>query len=58
MSCLAVRDSSDSLKEREANDFAQEMFISKKLWNSMMDSCSLSGIRYGNIVERLRALSE
>ena len=50
--------SSDSQKEREANDFAQEILISKKLWNSMMDSSSMGGIRYGNIVEKLRALSE
>lgn len=50
--------SMDSPKEREANLFAQNMLISQKLWDSMMNSGPVNGLRFGNIVERLRLLSE
>lgn len=50
--------SSDSTKEREANEFAQNMLIDKKLWDSMMNSGPISGIRLGNIIERLKSLSK
>ncbi len=50
--------SMDSPKEREANEFAQNMLISQTLWDSMMKSVGrLYGLRYGNVVERLRKLS-
>ena len=49
--------STDSPCEREANEFAQNMLISKPLWNSMMKSGPVYGIRFGNIVEKLRTLS-
>ncbi len=42
--------------EREANEFAQNMLISQKLWNSMMRS-AVQGLRFGNIADRLKTLS-
>lgn len=48
----------DSSKEREANEFAQNMLISPKTWNTMMRSGSIQGLRFGNIVERLKILSK
>ena len=50
--------SMDSPKEREANLFAQNMLISQKLWDSMMSSGPIHGLRFGNIVDQLRVLSE
>ena len=50
--------STDSQKEREANEFAQNMLISPKTWNTMMKSRSIQGIRFGNIIERLKTLSK
>lgn len=50
--------STDSQKEREANEFAQNMLISPKLWDSLMKSGSVSGLRFGNIVSKLRDLSK
>ena len=50
--------SSDSAKEREANEFAQNMLIDKKLWDTMMNSGPIPGIRLGNIIERLKSLSK
>lgn len=50
--------STDSSKEREANEFAQNMLISPKTWNTMMKSCSIQGLRFGNIVERLKTLAK
>ena len=50
--------SSDTPCEREANDFAQNMLIDETLWNTMMKSGPLYDLRFGNIVERLRTLSE
>ena len=50
--------STDSPKEREANEFAQNMLISPKTWNTMMRSSSIQGIRFGNIIERLKTLSK
>ena len=47
----------DSPKEREANLFAQNMLISQKLWDTMMSSGPINGLRFGNIVDRLRLLS-
>lgn len=47
----------DSPKEREANLFAQNMLISQKLWDKMMNSGPINGLRFGNIVEQLRLLS-
>lgn len=47
----------DSPVEREANLFAQNMLISQKLWDSMMNSGPINGLRFGNIVDRLRQLS-
>lgn len=50
--------SMDSPKEREANEFAQNMLISQALWDSMMKSVGrLYGLRYGNVVARLKTLS-
>lgn len=49
--------STDSPKEREANLFAQNMLISQKLWDTMMNSGPINGLRFGNIVDRLRLLS-
>lgn len=49
--------STDSTKEREANLFAQNMLISQKLWDTMMSSGPINGLRFGNIVEQLRLLS-
>lgn len=48
----------DSPKEREANEFAQNMLISPKTWDTMMRSGSIQGLRFGNIVERLKTLSK
>ena len=50
--------STDSPKEREANEFAQSMLISQKLWDSMMNSGPVNGLRFGNIVTKLRDLSK
>lgn len=50
--------STNSPKEREANEFAQNMLISPKIWNIMMRSGYIQGIRFGNIVERLKTLSK
>lgn len=50
--------SMDSPKEREANLFAQNMLINQKLWDSMMSSGPIHGLRFGNIVDQLRVLSE
>ena len=50
--------STDSPKEREANEFAQNMLISQKLWDSMMSSGPIHGLRFGNIVNQLRVLSK
>lgn len=50
--------SMDLPKEREANLFAQNMLISQKLWDSMMSSGPIHGLRFGNIVDQLRVLSE
>lgn len=47
----------DSPKEREANLFAQNMLISQKLWDTMMSSGPINGLRFGNIVDQLRLLS-
>ena len=47
----------DSPKEREANLFAQNMLISQRLWDTMMNSGPINSLRFGNIVDRLRALS-
>ena len=47
----------DSPKEREANLFAQNMLISQRLWDSMMNSGTATGLRFGNIVDQLRLLS-
>ena len=47
----------DSPKEREANLFAQNMLISQKLWDTMMNSGPINGLRFGNIVDQLRLLS-
>lgn len=47
----------DSPKEREANLFAQNMLISQRLWDSMMNSGTATGLRFGNIVDQLRVLS-
>lgn len=49
--------STDSPKEREANLFAQNMLISQKLWDTMMNSGPINGLRFGNIVDQLRLLS-
>ena len=49
--------SSDSQREREANEFAQNTLISPDLWNSMMNSGPVNGLRFGNIVQKLRILS-
>lgn len=49
--------STDSPVEREANLFAQNMLISQKLWDTMMNSGPINGLRFGNIVDRLRQLS-
>ena len=49
--------STDSPIEREANLFAQNMLISQKLWDTMMNSGPINGLRFGNIVDRLRLLS-
>ena len=48
----------DSPKELEANEFAQSMLISQKLWDSMMNSGPVNGLRFGNIVSKLRDLSK
>ena len=50
--------STDSPKEREANEFAQNNLIDKKLWNSMMNSGPIPGISFSNIIERLKSLSK
>lgn len=50
--------STNSPKEREANEFAQNMLISPKIWNIMMRSGYIQCIRFGNIVERLKTLSK
>lgn len=50
--------SMDSPCEREANEFAQNMLISQSLWNSMMRCGPVNGLRFGNIVDRLKTLSE
>lgn len=47
----------DSPKEREANLFAQNMLISQRLWDTMMNSGPINSLRFGNIVDRLRVLS-
>ena len=47
----------DSPKEREANLFAQNMLISQRLWDSMMNNGSATGLRFGNIVDQLRLLA-
>ena len=47
----------DSPKEREANLFAQNMLISQRLWDTMMNSGPINSLRFGNIVDRLRTLS-
>ena len=47
----------DSPKEREANLFAQNMLINQKLWDTMMNSGPINGLRFGNIVDQLRLLS-
>lgn len=48
----------DSPKEREANEFAQNLLISRALWDSMMKSVGrLYGLRYGNVVARLKTLA-
>ncbi len=49
--------STDLPKEREANLFAQNMLISQKLWDTMMNSGPINGLRFGNIVDQLRLLS-
>lgn len=49
--------STDSPIEREANLFAQNMLISQRLWDSMMNSGTATGLRFGNIVDQLRMLS-
>lgn len=41
-------------KEREANTFAQNMLISQNLWKSMMESGTVKGVRFENIVDILR----
>ena len=48
----------DSPSEREANEFAQNMLINQSLWNSMMKCGPVSGLRFGNIVDKLKILSE
>ena len=48
--------STSSTCEKEANEFAQNMLISQKLWNSMMRS-AVQGLRFGNIADRLKDLS-
>ena len=48
----------DSPCEREANEFAQDTLISRTLWNSMMKCGPIHGLRFGNIVDRLRSLAE
>lgn len=50
--------SSDSTREREANTFAQNILIGQKLWDDMMESGPLTGLRFGNIVARLKKLSQ
>lgn len=50
--------STDSPREREANEFAQNMLINKTLWNNMMKSSTVHGLWFGNIVDTLRLLSE
>lgn len=47
----------DSPKEREANLFAQNMLISQRLWDTIMNSGPINSLRFGNIVDRLRTLS-
>ncbi len=47
----------DTPKERKANLFAQSMLISQRLWDSMMNSGTVNGLRFGNIVDQLRILS-
>lgn len=49
--------STDSPKERDANLFAQNMLISQRLWDTMMNSGPINSLRFGNIVDRLRTLS-
>ena len=49
--------STDSPNEREANLFAQNMLIGPEIWDSMMNSGTISGLRFGNIVDKLRILS-
>ena len=50
--------STDSPKEREANTFAQNMLINQKLWDKMMKNRPSNGLRFGNIVDSLKTLSE
>ena len=50
--------STGSTKEKEVNEFAQNMLIDQKLWNSMMNSGPVNGLRFGNLVTKLRALSK
>ena len=50
--------STDSQKEREVNTFAQDMLISQKLWEKMMESGPVGGLRFGNILDRLKTLSQ
>lgn len=49
--------STDSPIEREANLFAQNMLINQRLWDTMMNSGTITGLRFGNIVDKLRILS-
>ena len=50
--------STDSPREREANEFAQNTLISKTIWNNMMKSSTVHGLWFGNIVDTLKLLSE
>lgn len=50
--------STESPKEREANEFAQNMLINKALWSKMMKSGTAHGLWFGDIVDSLKMLSD
>lgn len=50
--------SSDSPVEKEANAFAQDILIDRKIWNKMMNDGSVKGLWPDNIVSELKLLSK